>query len=117
MDSNPSWGQLMHRTASVIITSAFAVACVGLWLLVTITARTYPPTLYNGEYPVATKWILKSRPLLLIAPGAAIILCAYSFKRASADTNVLLGAVFALVLAVFFTAIVFTILLPWIPHS
>lgn len=107
----------MPRTVSVIITSAFAVTCLGLWLLVTITARTYPPTLYNGECPVATQWMLKSKPLLLIAPGVAIVFCAYSFKRASADSNILLGAVLALALAVFFAVIAFTILLPWIPHS
>jgi hypothetical protein len=107
----------MHRTARVAITSAFVIACLGLWLLVTITARVYPPTLYNGEYPLATQWMLKSTPLLLIAPGVAIIFCGFSFKRASAETNVLLGAVFALVLAAYFAAIAFTILLPWIPHS
>ena len=107
----------MHRAARIIITSAFAGACLGLWLLVTITARTYPPTLYNGEYPVATQWMLHGRPLVLLAAGAAVIFCAYSLNRASADTNILLGAALALVLAIFFTAIVSSILLPWIPHS
>ena len=107
----------MHRTASVIITGAFVMACLGLWLLVTITARTYPPKLYNGEYPMATQWMLKSRPLLLIAPGTAIVFCACALKRATTSTNILLAAVLALVLATFFTGIVFAIMLPWIPHS
>ena len=107
----------MHRVIRVIITSAFAITCLGLWLLVTITASVYPPTLRYGENPEATQWMLNCRPLLFIAPSVAIVFCAISLKRASADTNSLLGAVFALVLAVFFTAIAFTILLPWIPHT
>jgi predicted branched-subunit amino acid permease len=61
--------------------------------------------------------MLDGRPLLFIAPAVAIGFCAYSFKRASSDTNVLLGAVLALVLAVFFTGIAFTVLLPWVPHT
>lgn len=107
----------MHRTVRVLITSTFVVACLGLRLLVTITARLYPPTLYYGDYPKFTQWMLQSRPFLLIAAVAAVGYCAYSFKRASADTNVLLGAALALVISIFFLAIAFTILLPWIPHT
>ncbi len=107
----------MHRVVRVLITSTFVVVCLGLWSLVTITARLYPPTLYNGDYPKATQWMLQSRPLLLIAGVAAVGFCASSLKRATADTNVLLGAVFVLLISLFFMAIAFTVLLPWIPHT
>lgn len=108
----------MHRTVRALITGTFVLACLGLWLLVTITARLYPPTLYAGDYPTATQWMLKGSPLLVIAAVAAVGYCAYSFKRADVDNkNILLGAVFALVISIFFIAIAFTILLPWIPHT
>ena len=107
----------MHRVVRLLITSTFVVVCLGLWSLVTITARLYPPTLYSGDYPKATQWMLQSKPLLLIAAVAAVGFCAYSLKRAAADTNVFLGAVLALLISVFFMAIAFTALLPWIPHT
>ncbi len=107
----------MHRVVRVLITATFVVACLGLWFLVTITALLYPPTLYHGDYPKFTQWMLQSRPLLLITAVAAVGFCAYSFKRASADTNFLLGAVLALVISIFFIGIAFTILLPWIPST
>lgn len=107
----------MHRAVRLLITITFVVVCVGLWFLVTITARLYPPTLYSADYPKATLWMLQSRPLLLMVALAATGYCAYSLKRADADSNILLAAVFVLVLSVFFIAIVLTLLLPWIPHT
>lgn len=107
----------MHRVVRVLITATFVVACLGLWFLVTITALLYPPTLYHGDYPKFTQWMLQSRPLLFAAAAAAVGYCAFSFRRSSADTNILLGAVLALVISIFFLAIAFTILLPWIPHT